>query len=246
MGQTQNNPKRLKDKIFKVVDTILMFLTLLAIGLIAGFNFFFYYIDYGYNLWSILLVVLVLPIILLIDFIYLLIRWFRSKRMNIVFIIGVVIIIGFGFIRQAGMDFYFLTHQNKWNQFAEEIIEDQSIYDMSDCLRYSKRVNRYYHNADMEVEDGDYYSYFVDSLEQDGISEELFKKRLKSLRDLRFIGYKIEKNYIIFSYDGMVFEEFGFLYLMEGKPPVEGDNLDWGQLIHLVKLNDNWYYYYIS
>ena len=257
MGERLITKKTKKEKVLSLFECILFYGSCVLILSILCMDVFFFFIDYFVIFISNLLWVYVLPlimIVLLIDliiysFVALQTNSFKAKRIFVIFLVGLFVLFGRGFFSTSGMFLYYTYHHNTLNEFVTDILSDRKIWHMSDCQRYSKRVNDYYINNDMEKEYGGYYDFFVDSLKKDNISSERFDRYVETLSDVNLISFEIQNNYIAFTYDGFLDNEIGFLYIIDGAPPVLGTDgiLGWGGLlVNLVHIRDNWYFFAVT
>ncbi len=122
----------------------------------------------------------------------------------------------------------------KHTQLAKDIFEYKKIIEIDDGTRSVKRLNNVFLKMTKREKHGKYYLEVLDSL---SIPEKVFSNFQERLETTKLRQYRYYKGYGVFTVDGFLNDEWGYVYdyqvdsLTNNVPIFVGEHI-----------KDNWYY----
>ncbi len=217
-----------------------------------AFVFWFVYTlltwDFLYDYMTVLFSI-VLGVMILVSTLILLLRRPRSKPLAVVTCLAVASIVAQRAIDLDGPELKFKLRQGQYQHFVNDILSDQKVRTMSN---YSDEADVYEACENLlridrsKTSEPEWHTLFSTTIHDNGISFDRLKTYLATMRKLGIIQFEIEGNRVVFLLDGILDNEFGLMYLIDGQLPATGSKFHGCDLTGLQHLSENWYFYWTT
>ena len=140
---------------------------------------------------------------------------------------------------------HYWLNKSDFQKLESQIEKHPQLNEMTDMLRYSKRINsKYISNHDDYRTKQELESAFGDYLNTSGINVNLVYDIRKRMEYLNVISFTKSKISLCLTVDGMIDNEYGFIKFYR-KVPELGEGIEpFGfTLINLIHVGDNWYFF---
>jgi energy-coupling factor transporter transmembrane protein EcfT len=158
----------------------------------------------------------------------------------------IILLAGSFSLGQFGSNLFFLLNKHTLETFINTIHNNPSIPTMSNLDRYSKKIGECYVASDSPIKTKEQLrSYFLNCIKLNHIDIDTAFAIKEKLDKLHFVSFYSTSSYILFTIDGMLDNEYGFLYLKDGLVPNVGENIAPHnfKVIQMNQITKHWYYW---
>ena len=193
-------------------------------------------------------------LVLILGFIFSIVFIFVNRRSGVRTILPLAGLIFSFLISLGGLDLgisyklHYWLNKSEFQKLEAQIERNPNLIEMTDMLRYSKRINSKHHNNHKNYRTKKYIkSVFGTYLITMGINVDLIFDIRKRMEHLKIISFIRTESSLCLTVDGMIDNEYGFIKFY-GKVPEVGEGADpYGfTLISLIHVGDDWYYFATS
>lgn len=178
-------------------------------------------------------------------------RGTKWRVMLVLFSVAALQVLATPWISRAGDRLFFETRRAELDAFAREIIAYGRIHQMSDGTRYVKELNNQrvaYSASDLETTTRDPNVQqalpVAEVLARDSVDGKRYEEFRSRLKNLKFIQFDVQPDYVAFLYDGFLDNLQGYLIVRSGgKPPALHSEMFRSDLVLLREVGGPWYWF---